>query len=148
MLRVGIPLQCPELQLSPEPSGGVELSENMQQVLSLNTAFWRNQRILLKATPSGSLFTSSPQLDDIIHVTATSDSFAYQGVARQISEVLVMAHPDNAGRVWVRTKTAATVNNALPLAAGEVFTFTITNLSMLRLLIAADTEKAILVYTM
>jgi len=148
MLRVGIPLQCPELSLQPEPSGGVELSENMQQVLSLNTGFWRNQRVLLKSSPSGSLFTSSPQLDDIIHVTADEDSFVYQGTARQITEVMVMAHPDNAGRVWARTKVAATVNNAWPLAAGEVVSYTITNLSMLRLLIASDTEKAILAYTM
>ena len=148
MARIGNPMKCPELDLQPEPKGGIELSENMQQVLSLMTAFWRNQRVVLKATPSGVLFTCSPQLEDIFHVPATSNDFAYQGEDLKVSEVMVMGHPDNTGNVWARSKLAATVDNSWPLAAGEVVGFSITNLNMLRLLIKLDTEKAIIAYTL
>ena len=148
MARIGNPMKCPELDLQPEPIGGIELSEDMQQVLSLLTAFWRNQRVILKATPTGVLFTCSPQLEDIFHVTATSADFPYQGMDKKVSEVMVMGHPDNTGNVWVRSKVAATVDNAWPLAAGEVVGFSITNLNMLHLLIKLNTEKAIIAYTM
>ena len=148
MKTIGTPMQCPELDITPKPEGGIQLSDNMQQTLALLTAFWRNQRVVLKASPSGILFTASPQLEDIFHVLATSSDFAYQGNNLKITEVLVMGHPDNTGNVWARSKVAATVNNAWPLAAGEVMGFTITNLNMLRLLIKTDAEKAIIAYTL
>ena len=148
MQNIGTPMRCPELDLTPQLTGAIQLSDNMQQVLSLNTAFWRNQRVVLKATPSGVLFTCSPQLEDIIHVPATSNDFAYQGEDLKVSEVMVMGHPDNTGNVWARSKVAATVDNAWPLAAKEVMGFTITNLNMLRLLIKLDGEIAIIAYTL
>lgn len=148
MTLVGNPMQCPELALTPVPQGGVNLSDDMQQTLALLTAFWRNQRVVLKASPSGVLFTTSPQLEDIIHVTATAGDYAYQGPDRKVSEVMVMGHPDNTGNVWARSKVAATVNNSWPLAAKEVIGFSITNLNMLRLMIKVDTEKAIIAYTL
>lgn len=141
-------MRCPELDLSPQLSGAVQLSENMQQVLSLNTAFWRNQRVVLKASPTGVLFTCSPQLEDIIHVTGVGADDLYQGDNIKCSEVMVMGHPDNTGNVWVRTKAVATVDNAWPLAAKEVMGFSITNLNMLHLLIKLDTERAIIAYTL
>jgi hypothetical protein len=148
MARVGNPLKIPELDLRPEPLGGVELSENMQQTLALLTAFWRNQRVVLKASPSGVLFTASPQLEDIFHVTGVGANDVYQGSNIQCSEVLVMGHPDNAGKIWARSKKVATVDNAWPLAAGDVMGFTITNLNMLHLLIVVDGDKVIVAYTL
>lgn len=148
MARIGNPMKCPELDLQPEPQGGIELSENMQQTLALLTAFWRNQRVILKASPSGVLFTTSPQLEDILHETATQNDHVYQGQNIKCSEVMVMGHPDNTGNVWARSKVAATINNAWPLAAGEVIGFSITNLNMLHLLIKLTTEKAIIAYTL
>lgn len=148
MASIGVPLTIPELDLKPEPTGGIQLSEDMQQVLSLLTAFWRNKRILLKATPSGVLFVTSPQIKDIFHVTATSGNFAYQGENIECSEVMVIGHLDNTGRVWVRTDVAATVNNAVPLDKGDTFVLGITNLNMLRLLIVTNGEKAIIAYTL
>ncbi len=59
---------------------------------------------------------------------------------------MVMAHPDNTGRVWVRTGAAATVNNAWPLDAGEVLSFNVNNLSELQMLIVVDTEELIVAY--
>ena len=148
MARIGNPMKCPELDLRPVPEGGIELSDNMQQVLSLNTAFWRNQRVILKASSSGVLFTCSPQLENILHVTGSGANYTYQGTDTKCSEVMVMGHPDNTGNIWVRSKVAATVNNSWPLAAKEVMGFSITNLNMLHLLIVVDGEKAIIAYTL
>jgi len=148
MSVIGNPMNIPELNLMPEPVGGIQLSDDMQQVLAMLTGYWHNKRVLLKATPSGVLFVTSPQLKDIIHVAATSGSFAYQGSNIECSEVLVLAHPDNTGRVWVRTNTAAAVTNALPLDKGDSIVLGITNLNMLRLLIVTNGEKAIVAYSL
>ncbi|GAI72107.1 unnamed protein product [marine sediment metagenome] len=148
MQTIGTPMRCPELDLMPEQTGGIQLSDNMQQVLSLSAAFWRNQRVILKASPSGVLFTCSPELEDIFHELATQNDHVYQGANIKCSEVMVMGHPDNTGVVWARTKVAATVDNAWPLSANDVVGFTVTNLNMLHLLIKLDTEKAIIAYTM
>jgi len=148
MQHIGTPMQCPELDITPKPEGGIELSDKMQQTLALMTAFWHNQRVVLKASPSGILFTTSPQLEDILHVTADQDDYNYQGTDLKVSEVMVMGHPDNTGNIWARSKAVATVNNAWPLAAKEVMGFTITNLNMLHLLIKVNTEKAIIAYTL
>jgi len=148
MSTIGTPIKIPELNLQPEPTGGIELSENMQQVLSLNTAFWRNKRVVLKASPSGILFTCSPQLEDVFHLTGVGANDTYQGSNIKCSEVMVMGHPDNTDNIWVRSMKAATVNNAWPLAAKEVMGFSITNLNMLHLLIVTAGEKAIIAYTL
>lgn len=146
MSRIGRPMKVPELDLQPELTGGIELSDNMQQTLALVTAFWRNQRVVLRASPTGALFTTSPQLQDIFHATADEANYVYQGSNKPCSELLVMGHPDNNGKVWVRSHTVATVNNAWPLDAGEVIDLSVTNLNMLHLLIVEDTEIAIIAY--
>lgn len=148
MARIGNPMKCPELDLQPEPVGGIELSDNMQQTLALLTAFWRNQRVVLKASPSGVLFTCSPQLEDILHVTGVGANDLYQGENVKCSEVMVMGHPNNTGLIWARSKQVATVDNAWPIAATDVVGFSITNLNMLHLLIVIDGEKAIIAYTL
>lgn len=142
------PVKMPELNVIPETDRGIELDKGMKQVMSLLTAYWREQRVTLKASPSGILFTASPQLEDIFHVKADKNNYVYQGDDIACSEVMVMGHPDNTGNVWARTKSVATVNNAWPLAAKEVMGFSVTNLNMLHLLIVADTEKAIIAYTL
>jgi len=119
----------------------------MQQVLALLAGYWQNKRVLLKATPSGMLCVTSPQVKDIYHVTANDDNYAYQGENIGCSEVMVIAHPDNTGRIWVKAHALALTTNSIPLDKKELFSFTITNLNMLNLLIATDTEKAIVIYT-
>jgi len=148
MKTIGTPMQCPELDITPKPEGGIQLSDNMQQTLALLTAFWHNQRVVLKASPNGILFTTSPQLEDILHVTGVGANDTYQGANIKVSEVMVMGHPDNTGKIWVRSKKAATVDNSWPLAANDVVGFSITNLSMLHLLIVTASEKAIIAYTL
>lgn len=148
MNTIGTPMQCPELDITPKPEGGIELSKDMQQVLSTLTAFWHNQRVLLKASPTGVLFTTSPQLEDILHATGVGANDTYQGKDVKCSEVMVMGHPDNTGKIWARSKIVATVDNAWPLAANDVVGFSITNLNMLHLLIVTASEKAIIAYTL
>lgn len=144
---IGNPMTIPELDLRPELAGGVNLSEDMQQTLALLAGYWQYKRVLLKASPSGILFVTSPQVKDIIHVTATDTNFAYQGDNIECSEVMVMGHPDNTGKIWVKAHSAALTTNAWPLDKKEVIGLSITNLNMLNLLIAVNTEKAIIAYT-
>ncbi len=148
MKTIGTPMQCPELDIMPKLEGGIQLSNNMQQTLALLTAFWHNQRVVLKASPTGVLFTTSPELEDIIHVPGVGVNYEYQGPNIKSSEVMVMGHPDNTGNIWVRTKAVATINNAWPLAAKEVMGFTVTNLNMFHALIVVAGEKAIIAYTL
>jgi len=142
------PVKMPELNLIPESERGIELDKGMKQVMSLLTAFWQEQRVTLKCSPSGVLFVSSSQVGDIFHVPATTDNFEYQGSDISCSEVLVMAHPSNGNTIWVRPHKIATVDNAWPLLKYDVINLSITNLNMLHILIPVDTERAIIAYTM
>ena len=148
MLNIGNPMTIPELDLKPEPSGGIQLSEAMQQVLALLVGYWKNKRVLLKSSPSGVLFVTNPQIKDVFHVTATGTNYTYQGENIECSEILVMGHPDNTGRVWVKPNATASTVNAWPLDKGDVISMGITNLNMLNLLIVTNGEKAIIAYTM
>ena len=148
MVNPDSPVKMPELNLIPETDRGIELDKGMKQVMSLLTAYWREQRIALQSTPGGSLFVSSPQLSDIIHYPAADNDDLYQGDNIACSEVMVMAHPANGNTIWVRSHKIATVDNAWPLLKYEVMSFTITNLSMLHILIPVITERVIIAYTM
>jgi len=147
MLQIGTPLQIPDLHLTPEQEGGIQLSENMQQTLALLTGFWHNQRMLLKASPTGILLTASARLSDVVHYTGSGANDTQSGGDTPCTECLCMGHPDNTGKVWVRSDVVATVNNAWPLGAGEVISFTIDNRKQLQMLIVVDTEKLIVAYT-
>lgn len=141
------PVKMPELHLIPETDRGIELDAGMKQVMSLLTAYWREKRVTLQGTPSGSLFVSSPQIADIIHYPAAGNNDLYQGANIACSEVMVMGHPSNGDVIWVRSHKVATVDNAWPLLKYDVVSFTITNLSMLHILIPVTTERAIIAYT-
>jgi len=146
MAHIGTPLKVPELNLQPEPEGGINLSEDMQQVLSLLTAFSKNRRILLKASPVGALRTTSARLIDIVHFTGSGANDTQQGDDVPCSEVMCMGHPDNDVKVWVRALVTATVDNAWPLDAGEVVGISVDNLRDLQMLIVGDGEKLIVAY--
>lgn len=85
-------------------------------------------------------------IQDIEHFTGSGANDEQQGSSVVCTELLVMAHPDNAGRVWVRTGVVATVNNAWPLEAGEILSFNVDNLSELQMLIVTSGEKLIVAY--
>lgn len=145
MPRIGTPLKVPELNLSPDPEGGMMLSDDMQQALSLLTAFNENRRILLHATPSGSLRVASARLTDVIHFTGSGSNDTQSGTDIKCSEVICMGHPDNAGMVWIRPATTATTTNALPLAAGASTGISIDNLRDLNMLFVEDGDILIVV---
>lgn len=147
MTKIHTPMQIPELALKPDPTGGIELTEDMQQTLALLTGFWQNKRVLLKASPSGVLSTASARIKDIKHYTGVGANDTLTGDDIPCTEVLVMGHPDNTGKVWVRPDATAAVNNSWPLAGGEVVGFTIDNLKQLNMLVVVDGEKLIVAYT-
>jgi hypothetical protein len=147
MQTIGTPIQCPELNPQPEHSQGLPLSDNMQQSLSLLCGFWRNQRILCKISPTGVLNIGDSPLKTITHVVATSDNFDYQGDNVPCNQVIVKAHFDNSGYVWVQTNGDAESTTSWPLASDDVISFGVTNLSQLHLLIENDTEIAIVAYS-
>jgi len=146
MSKVGTPLKCPELNLQPEPEGGINLSEDMRQVLSLLTAFSKNRRVLVGASPVGALRTTSARIIDIKHFTGSGANDTQQGDDVPCSEVMCMGHPSNTGKVWIRSLSVATVNNAWPLGAGEVQNMSVDNFRDLQMLIVVDTEKLIVAY--
>jgi len=146
MHRIGTPLKVPELKLQPEPEGGIELSDDMQQVLSLLTGFSKNRRIVLQSSPVGALRTTSARLIDVKHFTGSGASDTQQGDDVPCSEVMCMGHPDNGGKVWVRTLATATTSNAWPLGPGEVVNLSVDNFRDLQMLIVVDTEKLIVAY--
>jgi len=141
------PVKMPEFNVIPESERGIELDKGMKQVLALLTAYWKEKRVTLRCSPGGILFVSSSQVGDIFTVLATSINYLYQGIDLQCSEVMVMAHPSNSDVIWVRTHKQADTDNSWPLYKKEVVSFTITNLSLLRIRIVADTERAIILYT-
>jgi len=147
MQEIQTPLQVPELDIKGHPTNPLTLSDNIQQVLSTLTGFWKNRRTLLKSSPSGILFTASPALVDIFHVAASGANDTYQGDNIPCTELLIMGHPDNTGKIWVRQGVPATVDNSWPLGAGEAMGLSLTNMNMLQLLIVVDTEKAIIAYS-
>lgn len=85
-------------------------------------------------------------MQDIEHFTGSGANDEQQGSDVECTELLVMGHPDNTGKVWVRTGEVATVTNSWPLEAGEVFSFNVDNLSDLQMLIVVDGEKLIVAY--
>ncbi len=143
MQTIGTPLKIPELHLQGEQEGGIKLSPDMQQVLSLLTGFSKNRRIVLQASPVGSLRTTSPRIQDIKHIEGSGANDEVQGSDIPCSEVMCMADPTNTGTIWVRTLTTATAMNAWPLAVGEVITLSMDNYRDLRALIVTHADMLI-----
>lgn len=147
MSDINKPMSIPELNLKPPIDGKIRLSEDMQQVLSLLSAYNKGKRVLLKASESGVFNVTSARIKDTVHFTGVGANDTQTGDNVSCSEVLVMAHPDNTGIVWIRPDKTATVDNAWPLAAWDVKKFSIDNLSELNMLFVTDGDKAIVSYT-
>lgn len=147
MPDINKPMDVPELSLKPPIDGKVRLSADMQQTLTLLTAYGVNSRKLLKASESGVLNTASARIKDIAHYKRDGATDPKIGEAISCTECLIMAHPTNTGRIWVRPYTIAETTNAWPLDAGEVVGFTLDNLSQLNMLIDTDLDSLIVAYT-
>lgn len=146
MARIGTPLKTPTLNLQPESEGGIELSKDMQQVLSLLAGFWRNQRNVIGSTPNGALFVTSFQVQDVVIYTATGDSEDKQFDNIPCSECIILAHPDNTDRIYFRPHTVATSSTGFPLDAGDYISVGITNLDMININLAKTGDKVVILY--
>ena len=136
-----------ELNLQPPIVGTVRLSDDMQQTLALLTALGADRRRPLRCSESGILNVVNPRIKDILHYTGSGANDEQNGADIPCTEVMAMGHPNNSSNVWVRPNKTATTNNAWPLAAKEVVSFTLDNLSQLIMLIVGDGEKVIVAYT-
>lgn len=136
-----------ELNIQPPLEGKARLSDDIQQTLALLTAFGSYKRKALRCAESGVLSVASSRIRDIVHYTRDGATEEKQGDNKPCTEVLVMGHPSNGNKVWVRPYKTATVENAWPLEANEVISFTIDNLDQLHMFIETDTEAVIVAYT-
>ena len=146
MAKLGLPIADKSLVIHPPLPPNIPLADEVRQTLALILGYSNSDRVPLRASPSGILFVASPRLVDVFHWTSSAPTQDKQGSNIPCSEVICVAHPDNTGRIWVRTKVAATSNNAFPLNAGDVIGFTVENLSELWVLIETTGEKAIVGY--
>lgn len=148
MAKLELPLGAKGLPLSPSLSSLSPVEDRLVQTLALLLGYASGERVPLRASPSGILFTASPRLTDVVHYTAAAPNAAKQGAEIVCTEILCMAHPENTGRIWVRTRQAATANNAFPLDKGDIMGFSVENLSELRALIVANGDTLIVGYSL
>lgn len=151
MPDINNPMGVPELNLQPPITSKVRLSEDMQQTLALSCAMGDSKRIMLRASESGALRTITPRIKDICGVTSTGAESHVQGKNISCSEVMIMGHPDNDVKVWVRPfaqykLTAPNENIAWPVSADGVIGFVVTNISQLWFYFEGATDKVIIAY--
>ena len=136
------------LGIRPPLTSQIPVAEQFVQTLAQMLGHYNGERIVLKASPGGILYIASPSLTDVFHWTATAPNDVKQGGNVIATEVLCVGHPDNTGKVWVRTKKVATVDNAIPLEAGDMIGFSVENLQDLHALIVTNGEKLIVGYSL
>lgn len=147
MHRINKPLAVPELNIEPPISGKIALSDDMQQTLALLTAMGSSKRIVLKASESGCLLVGEPVVDDVIIVTTAAITGLAQGADLPCSMAMIMAHPDNTDRAWVRPYAACDSTHKWPLDSGDVVKFAVDNVNRLHFLCDTAEEKVIIAYT-
>lgn len=143
MKEIVNPMNVRNLQIQPPITGKMQLSEDMQQTFALMAGYCDNERVVLRSSQQGVLSVASAPIKTVLHFTGSGDNDTQQGTNYPCSEVMIMGHPDNSGRVWVRNAEIATVNNAWPLKAEAVISFTVNNLSQIQFLFVTDGDKAI-----
>jgi len=146
MAKISKPMAVPALNLHPPITDAVRLTDDMQQTLALITAYGVNTRKLLRCSETGVLNVSSARVKDIVHIAVVGDNHYPVGPNIPCSELIVLGHPDNTGNVWVRPDKAAAVDNAWPVAAGDVLGLTLDNLAQLNLYIVEDADILIVGY--
>jgi len=141
-------MQSDKLGIRPPLPSQIPVAEQVIQTLAHLLGQNNGQSVVIRATPSGVLSVASAPLADVEHWTAAAPNDTKQGSNIVCSEVLCIAHPDNTGKIWVRTRQTATVNNAIPLYAGDMVGFSVENLSDLQALIVTNGEKLIVGYSL
>jgi len=127
--------------------GKLNISDAVQQTLALMAGSDGMQRKILRASETSVLNVTSPRSQDVLHVVGVGANDTWSGDYKLTTEALVLAHPDNAGRIWARTDVAATTGNAIPIDAGNGCIFPVDNLKNLFLMIETDADIAVILYT-
>ena len=147
MTNINKPMGISGLDPKPPINRQVRLSEDMQQTLAFLTAYGINERKVLKSSETGILSVASARIKDIKHYTYTAGKQNQVGDSVPCSEVMVMGHPDNTGLVWVRPDKTADADNAWPLSANDVVSFTVDNLEQLNMYFITLDDSVIVAYT-
>lgn len=142
-----MPFEIEDLEVKPPLKAKPPVTDNLQQTLSTLVGYTGRVRRLLKVSPTGVLYMSSPRVKGIVNVTASGDNDTWQGDNIQCTDILVKAKHTNVGLIWVMCDLPAAADVGVPLDAGEFIEWNITNLVNLYLLIEKDTEKAVVVYS-
>lgn len=147
MPRIHKPLPFPKLESRPEMSALPNVSDDIQQTLSLLSGYDGSERELLRCSPGGILYFNSPRAADIIKVTATAINYDWVGDSIITNEVVIRADSGNAGVVYVMIDKPYAAGSAWPLAANESLQLSLDNLNNLNIRIVADTEIVYILYT-
>lgn len=147
MPNIRKPMGVSELNLKPPIDGTVRLSEDMQQTLALLTAMGVTERKVLKCSESGILATTSPRVKGVWNETGSGANDDLVGDNIACTECLVMAHPDNGGRLWVKPFGAAAADDGVPLDAGDAINLTVDNLNQVNIRVVANGDKIVVLYS-
>ena len=142
----GLPMDGNGVPVTPSLPSQIPVSVEFQQTLALLLGMFQQQRVPVSVGQSGVLRVNDAVMFDATVITATSGNFDVAGTPKAVSSVLVKAHPDNTGLVWVRANAAATTANAWPLEAGEGINIGIDDYQQFHALIVNDTEKLIVAF--
>jgi len=147
MVNPDSPVKMPELHLIPEADKGIELDTGMKQVMAVLTAYYREERVTLRASQGGILYTASPQIKDTILVPANATPYVWQGDNIACSEVGIGGVITNTALVWVRPHKAVDATHGWLLGPGEVICISVNNLNQIHLKIELTGELACIAYT-
>lgn len=147
MGEVRTPFSIVDFLTKPPLSFNPRVSDDVQQTLATLVGFEGTGRRILRCTKTGMLQTVNPTAQKFINTTVGTPTYKYQGPDIKCSEVVVRAHPENSGRVWVNIYALADVDIGWPLDANEHITLTLTTLQHLHLDSFNSDEKVIIFYT-
>ena len=142
------PMQSSELGYQQAIARLTRVSDEMTQSLASIMGYSVNQRVLLKASASGVLYTVTPRVSDIIQWSAVGDNEAHQGQDLACSAVLLRCALANIDNVYVSIRKTTTTINSLPLQKGEWVIFSVDNLNELHCLIAKTGDIFVVMYSM
>lgn len=148
MAKLGLPIADESLDIYPKLPPNIPLTNEVQQTLSLILGYSNSDRVPLRASPSGILYTCTPRISDIIQWLAVANDELHQGPELPCSIVLLRCALANTGNVYVSVRKTATITNSLPLQKGEWVIFSIENLSELHCLIATAGDVFIVMHSL
>jgi len=147
MREVTTPWPITEIMVTPEPSGRLRISDDIQQTLSSLFGYDGESRRPLRCGRTGTQFVASAPLANISKKPGIGANWTWNGGNIETSEVMILADSTNTGAVQVSIDAAVGATNFWPLNAGESLTFSVNNLSRVHINIVVAAEIAYVAYT-